>query len=622
MSTPVSSCTPRESRSVANVRDEEELAQQMQRMIRMQYEQQRMIQAEQQTSIDTSNPMITASISSSPPTNMPPQQQFMSPPSIPTSPIQQPQQHPHNSSPTADDLDDSMMIGRGTLILRHPEELLLRRNSSSVIGGATNNSSGNYRRSCSSSTTLTGDPPAAVVTTPLGQFQPLPTKRTSYGALDTMILKLENSHDDQEEPPASQNEQQSRDYFTHTSTNTRQQPYTPPPPPPPPTSIASLAYLFLNCLFLRPLAAVIAAESLHRSFVYGGIDGMLTGAGIVSACAGLGLLPPSTTTANAEDPVVLAHVVVALTAAACCADSVCMAVGHVWTTHVHATAHAAERAHARLSLQHTKAQAKSTLVDLLLAKGVLKLDAMSLVDTLEGYPDLFVSAVTGDALVGGATAANAVATTANSTTPSSIDELTHLMVSSASVVDQEEQRLYQASTHHDHGTSSSSWRSFLSYGRLTDLDMDPDHVTVRNVVAESRKESLCMMLGFSLMSVVPSLIYTWVPSLLVATSMHSSILDTDDGAATANSMMIHPNTLVIFLSACVMWCLGVWKSRFMDSNWLLFGIETVMVLLVCVACAYGLGALLNYVFLPDNYVLQVAKPMSKISKQIHYKSHG
>jgi hypothetical protein len=45
----------------------------------------------------------------------------------------------------------------------------------------------------------------------------------------------------------------------------------------------------------------------------------------------------------------------------------------------------------------------------------------------------------------------------------------------------------------------------------------------------------------------------------------------------------------------------------LDSNWLMFGIETVLVLLVCITVAYGLGALLNKLFLPNDYLLEVVK---------------
>jgi hypothetical protein len=124
------------------------------------------------------------------------------------------------------------------------------------------------------------------------------------------------------------------------------------------------------------LVSIADAESFHRSFCYGAIDGMLTGSGIVSTFCGMGLLSSDSSHGVRE-------LVVIFSLAACFADSVCMAIGHVWTTHVMSTAQAKERVQARQLLQHSKADAKGQLVDMLLAKGVLKIDAMSLADTLE-----------------------------------------------------------------------------------------------------------------------------------------------------------------------------------------------------------------------------------------------
>ena len=134
--------------------------------------------------------------------------------------------------------------------------------------------------------------------------------------------------------------------------------------------------------------------------------------------------------------------------------------------------------------------------------------------------------------------------------------------------------------------------------------MDPDAYAVKAATAEARTESISMLFGFSLFSVVPSLIYTLVPAMLFGSH--------DEGGGSMPHSVVNPNTLVITLTACVMWCLGVWKSRFLDSNWLLFGVETVLVLLLCIAVAYGLGALLNKLFLPADYLLEVAD--SKVAK--------
>jgi hypothetical protein len=257
----------------------------------------------------------------------------------------------------------------------------------------------------------------------------------------------------------------------------------------------------------------------------------------------------------------------------------------LWTTYVVASAQADERAQARLQLQLQKSDAKGELVDMLLSKGMLKIDAMSLADTLEGYPDLFVSVVTGESLAAAPAEGRGRAPPAEITATASEEER-HLYGQAATGGSTLRQVL-----------SQHVWRGFASYGRLTDYEMDPDAVQAQSVTRESRKESLFMMLGFSLFAVIPSWIFAWIPAI---------IEDTDGTTGhPSRSVGINPLSLVIWLTACIMWCLGVWKSRYLDSNWLLFGMEAVIVLLICIGCAYGLGALLNKLFLPEEYLLEV-----------------
>jgi hypothetical protein len=325
---------------------------------------------------------------------------------------------------------------------------------------------------------------------------------------------------------------------------------------------------------VRVFAALLQAESLHRSFCYGAIDGMLTGSGIVSTFCGIGLL-------SAGSSHSLKAMVVVFTTATCFADSVCMALGHVWTTHVLSTARARERTSARTQLHDSKADAKGQLVDMLLAKGMLLIDAMSLADTLEGYPDLFISALTGDSLQG-----------TEESDPVASPALPDFVGGDAS---------------HNNNNNNKNTRN-KSYGRLSEYEMDPDAQAVDVAVKESRHESLFMMLGFSIFSIVPSLIFWWCAPIAATTSSslatpststatNSSSSDHVTTFDTGNQVLVSPITLVVSLVAAIMWCLGVWKSRFLDFNWMLFGIETVVVLLVCIMSAYGLGALLSHVFL-------------------------
>jgi hypothetical protein len=324
-----------------------------------------------------------------------------------------------------------------------------------------------------------------------------------------------------------------------------------------------------SCL-LDPLChcvmCFLQAETLHRSFCVAAIDGMLTGSGILGALAGLNILH------NNSDPRARAWAV-ALTAAACLAESSCMALGHVWSAHVVAVAQSKERVAARKSLQSRKAYAKGQFVDILLQRGMLKIDAMSMADTLEGYPDLFVAALTGESW----------------TTPLP-----------------EENSLREGG--HANGSANAvhfSLRNIASYGRLTEYDMDPEALAVHQAMREAQGESIFMLLGFTLFAVVPSLLFWSMPlhdsALSMTTSnsrVHTSSSRTGPEASTS------PVTVVVMLTCCVMWCLGIWKSRFVDSNWVVFGIEAVVVLLICVTISFGVGYILLNGVLSTTLVLQ------------------
>lgn len=251
--------------------------------------------------------------------------------------------------------------------------------------------------------------------------------------------------------------------------------------------------------------------------------------------------------------------VVAFSVAACFADSLCMAIGHIWTSFIVSSVHSVERAKERTLLDRSKGDAKAKLVDMLLARGVLKIDAMSLADTLEGYPDLFINALVGDSLC--------------ACGPGDIP-----------VVDGSEYRESSSSGPPSSQTSPSApsglgrWK-FSSYGQFDEIDHDPEAANVNVVVKESRGEGIFMMLGFALFAIIPSLLWLLLPLV---------VLQASDGET------ISLPSLIVSITAVIMWCLGVWKSRFLDSNWIMFGIETVIVLLICVLSSYGVGLLLSH----------------------------
>ena len=89
-----------------------------------------------------------------------------------------------------------------------------------------------------------------------------------------------------------------------------------------------------------------------------------------------------------------------------------------------------------------------------------------------------------------------------------------------------------------------------------------------------------MMLSFSAFAVLPSLCFLlsslWFP-------------ENQDPSYPGTSQV----TVAISMLSTVMLLLGIWKSRFFDSHWILFGLEAVFVLLASLATAYGIGAALQ-----------------------------
>ena len=374
-------------------------------------------------------------------------------------------------------------------------------------------------------------------------------------------------------------------------------PYAPTDMPSRSTDDTSRSSTALSYLW-NPIATCIRdacqSDTLPRSLCFGAIDGMLTGSGIVATFCGMNLLDGEDTAPEALFYV--RTVVVIFSAAACFADSVCMAMGHIWTTYVLASVHARQRADARRQLEDGRADAKGQLVDMFLSKGMLKIDAMSLADTLEGYPDLFLAAVTGESLANAQVGDpnSLVSTSAMAShnpqllNPQHQREFTNDVVGDSSM----QKPATEGSPHHQQPFAPNHLhQAFPSYGRLQEYDMEPDVVAVQSATNDSTRESLCMMLGFAMFAIVPGLLFLWAPVLLDGNSRPTTI---------------HPNSLALASTAVIMWCLGVWKSRFLDSSWLLFGIEAVVVLLVCIAAAYAVGWGLRACLLPDDVVLQVA----------------
>ncbi|KAG7368954.1 VIT family protein [Nitzschia inconspicua] len=338
------------------------------------------------------------------------------------------------------------------------------------------------------------------------------------------------------------------------------------------------------CCLYRPIVDLLGQENLHRSFCYGAIDGLLTGSGIVSAFWGLGVL-----TVQTSWDVRLA--VTCLAVAACVADSLCMALGHVWTTYIVTSNHAEERARERQLLETNKSQSKGKLVDMLLARGMLKIDAMSLADTLEGYPDLLVSALVGDSLLAGGEEG-----TDDEQTEDGYSHLQGYQIDTPEIP-QHQHGKHPPTTGGEPFGSFGSWR-FPSYGQFNIGNFESESRQTNTMLRESQKEGFFMMVGFSMFAVLPSLLWLFLPLCFKNTVATGSNGHTIKGgsmsptSASANSPIVALPSLIIFILSAVVWCLGVWKARFVDSNWIIFGMETIAVLLVCIFSAYCVAMLL------------------------------
>lgn len=336
-------------------------------------------------------------------------------------------------------------------------------------------------------------------------------------------------------------------------------------------------------------------EQLGRSFCFGAIDGMLTGAGILSACVGLDLLHfPARALASqplkTEESIRAEWMLIALTLAACFSDGICMAVGHIWSTRLVAGSTYEERKEELLNLETSRSNAKARLVDSLLSKGMLKIDAYSLADTLEGYPDMFVSALLGEGFCGQSSSVYGINGLGNG------GGMVRVPSGDASRPPQP-QNAIPPPNH-----MSNPWNippsafgpvdmhhgmKYESYSDFSDYQQDPELRTFSKAMSDSRAEGLLMMISFGSFSVIPILIHSYIPYMV---DYMTSTRDVNNAL-----MHDHPpkNTTLIFLSLginmAIMFLLGSWKSHFYSSHWCMFSMETVGVLLLCIASAFSVG---------------------------------
>jgi len=214
------------------------------------------------------------------------------------------------------------------------------------------------------------------------------------------------------------------------------------------------------------------------------------------------------------------------------------------------------------TFRHQRGASKAKLVDMLLMRGMLKIDAMSVADTLEGYPDIWLSAIVGDA---------------NARGPLGL------------VGEDEEEEVFrqqqQQQRQHGGGGGGRMGRIMASEDEYED---DSGYESFR--MGECQNEGLVMMLAFCVFSVLPALIYAFIPLWIYPNRARTS----EGGAVNEFAQVLEDGgmsltTLTLTPTALIMLFLGIWKSKFFASSWIIFGIETVIVLVLCIMSAYFLG---------------------------------
>lgn len=323
-----------------------------------------------------------------------------------------------------------------------------------------------------------------------------------------------------------------------------------------------------NCRCCLPnslLRSCLQGEHLQRAFCLGAIDGMLTGSGITAACVGMGVFHHLWDTLfNAQLHLHQQQrwMVVALSLAACASDGICMGISHICSSALLRDQGYKDRHKEEWMFDHFRNISKARMVDALMQRGMLKIDASSIADTLEGYPDIFINALAGEAQGLG---------------PLGIaeDSIDHVVVNTSAKY------------------SSSFSRNYNDY---TDDDIDNVYncccSSSSYCIPEFWSEGILMMISFSLFSLLPSILYGFV--LAVPTEGKEEEIMRSTGISR-ESLAVSTLSLIIF-------GLGTWKTKFFHGgNYLLFGLEAVVLLLISIFSAYGIGFFfITYVILEES----------------------
>jgi hypothetical protein len=348
---------------------------------------------------------------------------------------------------------------------------------------------------------------------------------------------------------------------------------------------------------------MIMSTLLSRAICCGAIDGLLTGLGILMACLGLGLssltLRSTTTTTTTigaseervsdgfsssssssaasryyttkdddddddDDNVHDAIIIIALTLAATSSDAICMAIGHVWSSILVTNMAQYERCIGIQSFHTNRAHTKAQLIDaLMISGGMLKIDAVSLADTLEGYPDLFVSA-----LLGGAICEEVVVDDDDNNVDYEEEEEEEPLVNAGTSYYTAASSSYVVRNHHHHNNHNNNHNN-------NGTTIQSSGSTIPEVV-EGQIEALFTMCSFIIASLIPSVTYAlllhYASKNVVYNNNQEEISfhandnknyenndDEENDIVALRHALFTPVQVSVVISAIVMFLLGIWK---------------------------------------------------------------
>jgi len=342
--------------------------------------------------------------------------------------------------------------------------------------------------------------------------------------------------------------------------------------------IMSSSIMCCCCRNSSSSSSMLMSTLPSRAICCGAIDGLLTGLGILMACLGLGLSSltlrgTTTTTTGAgeetsgssnqhhtkEKDVNDAIIIVALTLAATSSDAICMAIGHVWSSILVTNMTQYERTIGIQSFHTNRARTKARLIDaLMISGGMLKIDAVSLADTLEGYPDLFVSALLGGAICEEVVVDDGDNDNGEEEEEPLVDVGTSYYTAASSS--------YVVRNHHHHTNNHNN-------DGTTTQSSGPN--TLPEVV-EGQIEAIFTMCSFIVASLIPSVTYALLLHYAanVAYNNQEEVAVYDNGSNNYSTnhdddkendtllfrhSLFSPALLSMVISALVMFLLGTWK---------------------------------------------------------------